>query len=167
MGERRTVARLVEEITSTWPLGVSGAQGFDSCGATVQSLTCSELPAGRLKQRRPSAPRRTPTPYLLSLYNLSDLLDKQGRSDAAIACLRRALRAVPAYADTMFNLALLLQRNNEHAEAAEYWRRLGSAGASVPKVLQDASALVGIVISIMQLILDGVIFRLGSGAIHS
>lgn len=34
-------------------------------------------------------------------------------------------------------------------------------------VLQDASALVGIVISIMQLILDGVIFRLGSGAIHS
>jgi hypothetical protein len=44
---------------------------------------------------------------------------------------------------------------------------MGSAGASVPKVLQDASALVGIVISIMQLILDGVIFRLGSGAIHS
>jgi hypothetical protein len=23
----------------------------------------------------------------------------------------------------MFNLALLLQRNNKHAEAAEYWRR--------------------------------------------
>jgi len=37
-------------------------------------------------------------------------------------CLRSALRAAPAYTDAMFNLALLLQRNNKHAEAAEYWR---------------------------------------------
>jgi tetratricopeptide (TPR) repeat protein len=37
--------------------------------------------------------------------------------------LRSALRAAPDYADAMFNLALLLQRNNKHAEAAEYWRR--------------------------------------------
>jgi len=56
-------------------------------------------------------------------YNLSDLLDGQGKSEAAIDCLRRALHAAPDYADAMFNLALLLQRNNKHAEAAEYWRR--------------------------------------------
>ncbi len=56
-------------------------------------------------------------------YNLSDLLDEQGRSKAAIDCLRSALRAAPDYADAMFNLALLLQRGNKHAEAAEYWRR--------------------------------------------
>jgi tetratricopeptide (TPR) repeat protein len=52
-------------------------------------------------------------------YNLSDLLDEQGRSDAAIECLRVA----PDYADAMFNLALLLQRPNQYAEAADYWRR--------------------------------------------
>ena len=56
-------------------------------------------------------------------YNLSDLLDEQGRPEAAIECLRNALRAAPAYIDAMFNLALLLQRNNKHAEAADYWRR--------------------------------------------
>jgi tetratricopeptide (TPR) repeat protein len=44
------------------------------------------------------------------------------RPEAAIECLRSALHAAPAYADAMFNLALLLQRNNKHAEAAEYWR---------------------------------------------
>jgi tetratricopeptide (TPR) repeat protein len=55
-------------------------------------------------------------------YNLSDLLDEQGRSEAAIDCLRSALRAAPEYADAMFNLALLPQRGNKHAEAAEYWR---------------------------------------------
>ena len=55
-------------------------------------------------------------------YNLSDLLDEQGRSEAAIDCLRKALRAAPAYIDAIFNLALLLQRSNKHAEAAEYWR---------------------------------------------
>ena len=54
-------------------------------------------------------------------YNLSDLLDGQGRSEAALDCLRRALQVAPVYA--MFNLALLLQRNSKHAEAAEYWRR--------------------------------------------
>jgi len=45
-------------------------------------------------------------------YNLSDLLDEQGRSQAAVDCLRHALEAAPDYADAMFNLALLLQRNN-------------------------------------------------------
>jgi tetratricopeptide (TPR) repeat protein len=38
-------------------------------------------------------------------YNLSDLLDEQGRSEAAIDCLRKALRAAPAYIDAIFNLA--------------------------------------------------------------
>jgi hypothetical protein len=32
------------------------------------------------------------------------------------------LRAVPDYADAIFNLALLLQRSNKHPQAAEYWR---------------------------------------------
>ena len=56
-------------------------------------------------------------------YNLGDLLDDQGRADAAIECLRKALRVAPDYADAMFNLALLLQRKNQYAEAADYWRR--------------------------------------------
>ena len=56
-------------------------------------------------------------------YYLSDLLDEQGRSEAAIECLRTALRVAPDYADAIFNLALLLQRKNEYAEAADYWRR--------------------------------------------
>ena len=51
------------------------------------------------------------------------MLDEQGRSEAAIDCLRRALHAAADYADAMFNLALLLQRNDRHAEAAECWRR--------------------------------------------
>src|SRR5258708_254831 len=56
-------------------------------------------------------------------YNLGDLLDEQGRSEAAIECLRKALRDAPDYADALFNLALLLQRKNQYAEAANYWRR--------------------------------------------
>ena len=56
-------------------------------------------------------------------YNLSDLLDQQGRLEAAIECLRIALEVAPDYADAIFNLALVLQRKNEYAEAADYWRR--------------------------------------------
>jgi tetratricopeptide (TPR) repeat protein len=53
--------------------------------------------------------------------------DEQGRSAAAIECLRTTLRVAPDYTDAMFNLALLLQRTNQYAEAADYWRRyLGS-----------------------------------------
>ena len=44
-------------------------------------------------------------------------------SEAAIECLRTALRVAPDYADAMFNLALLLQRTNQYAQAADYWRR--------------------------------------------
>ena len=61
--------------------------------------------------------------YAQAWYNLGDLLDDQGRPDAAIECLRRALRVAPDYADAMFNLALLLQRRNHYTEAADYWRR--------------------------------------------
>jgi tetratricopeptide (TPR) repeat protein len=47
-------------------------------------------------------------------YNLSDLLDEQGRVEAAIECLRTTLQVAPDYADAMFNLALLLQRTNQY-----------------------------------------------------
>jgi tetratricopeptide (TPR) repeat protein len=52
-------------------------------------------------------------------YNLGDLLDDQGRSDAAIECLRKSLQVAPDYVDAMFNLALLLQRRNQCAETAD------------------------------------------------
>jgi tetratricopeptide (TPR) repeat protein len=51
------------------------------------------------------------------------LLDEQGRSEAAIECLRKALRVAPDYVDAVFNLALLLQRKSQYAEATDYWRR--------------------------------------------
>jgi Tfp pilus assembly protein PilF len=54
--------------------------------------------------------RREQIRHSQAWYNLGDLLDDQGRTDAAIECLRKALRAAPDYADAMFNLALLLQR---------------------------------------------------------
>jgi tetratricopeptide (TPR) repeat protein len=41
------------------------------------------------------------------------------RVEAAIECLRAALQVAPNYADAMFNLALLLQRKNQYAEAAD------------------------------------------------
>ena len=69
-----------------------------------------------------AATRADPT-FAEAWYNLSDLLDEQGRSEAAIDCLRRALQTAPDYADAMFNLALLLQRGSRHKEAAEYWRQ--------------------------------------------
>jgi tetratricopeptide (TPR) repeat protein len=49
-------------------------------------------------------------------------LDDHGRADAAIECLRKALRMAPDYVNAMFNLAQLLQRKNQYAEAADYWR---------------------------------------------
>jgi hypothetical protein len=61
--------------------------------------------------------------HLVGAGNLSDLLDEQGSLTSRVDCLRRTLEAAPDYADAMFNLALLLQRNNKHAEAAEQWRR--------------------------------------------
>jgi tetratricopeptide (TPR) repeat protein len=69
-----------------------------------------------------AATRVDPT-FADAWYNLSDLLDDQGRVETAIECLHTALRVAPDYADAMFNLALLLQRTNQYAEAANYWRR--------------------------------------------
>jgi Tfp pilus assembly protein PilF len=37
--------------------------------------------------------------------------------------LRKTLQVAPDCVDAMFNLALLLQRTNECAGAADYWRR--------------------------------------------
>ena len=37
-------------------------------------------------------------------YNLADLLDDQGRCEAAVECLRKTLVAAPEYIDAMFNL---------------------------------------------------------------
>jgi len=51
------------------------------------------------------------------------VLDDQGRSEAAIECLRKAVQVAPDYSDAMYNLALLLQRKNQCAEAEDYWRR--------------------------------------------
>ena len=58
-----------------------------------------------------AATRVDPT-FADAWYNLGDLLDEEGRSEAATECLRTALRVAPDYADAMFNLALLLQRKN-------------------------------------------------------
>jgi len=63
-----------------------------------------------------AATRANPT-FAEAWYNLADLLDDQGRSGAAIECLRKALVVLPDYIDAMFNLALLLQRNGAHAES--------------------------------------------------
>ena len=75
------------------------------------------------KRKRLSELRRGSIRMRPAWYNLGDLLDDQGRADAAIECLRKALRVAPDYADAMFNLALLLQRKNQYAEATDYWRR--------------------------------------------
>jgi hypothetical protein len=51
--------------------------------------------------------------------------------DVGLANVRlHATGVVPDYADAMFNLALLLQRTNQYAEAADYWRRYASDGQS-------------------------------------
>ncbi|MFZ1149853.1 MAG: tetratricopeptide repeat protein [Xanthobacteraceae bacterium] len=69
------------------------------------------------------AATRADRTFVDAWYNLSDLLDEQGRVEAAIDCLRTVLRVAPDYVDAMFNLALLLQRTSQYAEAADYWRR--------------------------------------------
>jgi tetratricopeptide (TPR) repeat protein len=87
------------------------------------------------------------------MVQLSDLLDEQGRSQAAVDRLRRALQAAPDYADAMFNLALLLQRRSRHEEAAEYWRQYlandalsewATRGTSIPKILRTANSSVSV-----------------------
>jgi tetratricopeptide (TPR) repeat protein len=55
-------------------------------------------------------------------YNLGDLLDDQGRPEAAIGCLRKALQVAPGYANATFNLALMLQRKSHYEEATNFWQ---------------------------------------------
>src|SRR5262245_41105233 len=83
---------------------------------------CSGVQRHRVQTGRGTYASADPV-FAEAWYNLSDLLDEQGQSEAATDCLRRALGAAPDYVDAMFNLALPLQRNNKHAEAAEYCRR--------------------------------------------
>jgi tetratricopeptide (TPR) repeat protein len=63
-----------------------------------------------------AATRADPT-FAEAWYNLSDLLDEQGRSSAARASGCTGLRRRDV------NLSLLLQRGSRHEEAAEYWRQ--------------------------------------------
>jgi hypothetical protein len=51
-----------------------------------------------------------------------EVLSKIGFRRQSIVC---AVHCEPRldYANAIFNLALLLQRNNQHSQAAEYWRR--------------------------------------------
>ena len=91
---------------------------------------CCELVAARQKQKPHCVlPRGSIRSFAQAWYNLSDLLDEQGRAEAAIECLRTALRVAPDYMDAMFNLALLLQRKNQYVEATDYWRRYLAADA--------------------------------------
>ena len=60
--------------------------------------------------------------FVLSVDQSQNNPDVQGRVEAAIDCLRIALRVAPDYVDAMFNLALLLQRTSRYAEAVDYWR---------------------------------------------
>ena len=96
----------------------------DGGGAAIQSWEHASATDRKVEAEAElrAATRADPT-FAEAWYNLSDLLDEQGRSEAAIDCLRRALQAAPDYADAMFNLALLLQRGSRHKEAAECWRQ--------------------------------------------
>ena len=64
-------------------------------------------------------------PYRASrvLDSVADLLETQGRTEMAVDCLQRALKADPDYADATYNLARLLHRDGRHLDAAVYWRR--------------------------------------------
>src|SRR5262245_39653703 len=70
--------------------------------------TCFGLLAARSKPKQLGAATRADPTFAEAWYKLSDLLGEQGRSEAAIDCLRRAL---------------LLQRGSRHNEAADYWRQ--------------------------------------------
>jgi hypothetical protein len=59
------------------------------------------------------------------------ILHPRAIADCLAVYLRSALRAAPDYADAIFNLALLLQRNDQHSQAAEHAR---VRARRVPKV---------------------------------
>jgi tetratricopeptide (TPR) repeat protein len=70
-----------------------------------------------------SAATRVDPNFADAWYNLSDLFDQQGRVEAAIECLRMTVKILPDYVDAMFNIALLPQRTNQYAGAADFWPR--------------------------------------------
>ena len=100
-------------------------------GQTVDVLFTDIRLPGELDGWRLAATARQAKPELPVIYVTDPAPVK-----TAIDCLRSALRVSRP---TPFNLALLLQRNNEHAEAAKYWpcyldydtQPKGSTGASV------------------------------------
>ena len=79
--------------------------------------------------------------FVEAWYNLADMLDEQGRADEAILCLQRAIGADPSYADAVFNLALFLQRLEQHAQAAQWWRRYLELDSSSPWAARAKRAL--------------------------
>jgi tetratricopeptide (TPR) repeat protein len=68
-------------------------------------------------------------------------LDDQRRTKEAVDCLQRALDADPKYADAMFNMALFLQRLEQHAKAAVWWRRYLEVDGSSPWAARAKRAL--------------------------
>lgn len=61
--------------------------------------------------------------YAEAWHNLADVLDEQGRTKEAIACLERSIENGVANPDSMFNLALFLQKLERHSDAAKWWRQ--------------------------------------------
>jgi tetratricopeptide (TPR) repeat protein len=123
----------VEGVKGPWHRGNRSTTGVALCSICVVARTterqrlCNNLLRGSTRNVEAEAALRAATrvdpTFADAWYNLGDLLDEQGRSEAGIECLRTALRVAPDYADAMFNLALMLQRKNQYAEAADYWRR--------------------------------------------
>lgn len=56
-------------------------------------------------------------------FNLANLLDDEGRSEAALVHYLAALRGDPLCADLHINLALLYEKLGRSAEGREHWRR--------------------------------------------
>jgi tetratricopeptide (TPR) repeat protein len=81
------------------PVPVVNASDKHAAASKLAVFASSRCPRAIATNTR-AATRVDPT-FADAWYNLSDLLDEQGRSEAAIECLRTALRAAPDYADAM------------------------------------------------------------------